>query len=67
MGGYDAPSRLLLCPARPESTTALPGAGNPGNAGRSGLNAKKKSPVSWRVEVFVQTGVEVRVEGVGAW
>jgi hypothetical protein len=35
MGGCDAPSRLLLCPARPESATALPGAGNPGNAGRS--------------------------------
>ena len=67
MGGCDARSLPWLCPARPESATALPGARGLGNAGRSGLNAEKKFPVSRRVEVFVQTGVEVRVERVGAW
>ena len=41
MGGWDVPSFLLLCPASRESATALPGAGNPGNARRSGLNAEK--------------------------
>ena len=41
MGGCATPSLLLLCPASPESATALPGAHDPGNAGRSGLNAEK--------------------------
>jgi hypothetical protein len=41
MGGCDAPSCLLLCPASPESATALPGARDPGDGGQSGLNAEK--------------------------
>jgi len=43
MGGCDARSLPWLCPARPESATALPGARGLGNAGRSGLNAEKNS------------------------
>ena len=41
MGGCATPSLLLLCPASPESATALPGTRDPGNAGQSGLNAEK--------------------------
>ena len=42
MGGCATPSLLVLCPASPESTTALPGTRDPGNAGRSGSERGKK-------------------------